>query len=64
MLTLGPVMREAVSVEKLMQDSLEHHVHCQCCRVYSPKYEGFSDISIIEEIRPLDISRKLLFLLP
>lgn len=64
MLTLGPVMREAVSVEKLMQDSLEHHVHCQCCRVCSPEYEGFSDISIIEEIRPLDISRKLLFLLP
>ena len=64
MIALGPVMREAVSVEKLMQDRLEHHVHCQCCRVCCPKFEGFSDISIIEEIRPLDISRKVLFLLP
>ena len=54
MLTLDPVMREAVSVEKLMQDRLEHHVH-----IVSVVASGFSDISIIEEIRPLDISRKL-----
>ena len=58
-LTLGPVMREAVSVEKLMQDRLEHHVHRHCCRVCCPEFEGFSYISIIEEIRLLDISRKL-----